>query len=165
MLIQSFLLSLQPRLLLTTVLWDYLLRHMILKHCSVILVGIEMYLLWLVLLLQSHRTLFHLNIQLIFKQIVHKCTLREVFLFNILCFVCNKEMTDAERSLIQDLGKCDFGEIHAMHKAKLEARKNMSKEEKQVCNIQFIVLKNVIINIYSFIICHFNRRWKRPTRK
>lgn len=66
-------------------------------------------------------------------------------------------MTDAERSLIQDLGKCDFGEIHAMHKAKVEARKNMSKEEKQVCNIQFIMLKNVIVNIYSFISCHFNR--------
>uniref|UniRef100_A0A3Q2WT08 DNA topoisomerase I n=1 Tax=Haplochromis burtoni TaxID=8153 RepID=A0A3Q2WT08_HAPBU len=42
------------------------------------------------------------------------------------------EMTHEERSLIQDLDKCDFGEIHAMHKAKTEARKNMSKEEKQV---------------------------------
>lgn len=41
-------------------------------------------------------------------------------------------MTHEERSLIQDLDKCDFGEIHAMHKAKTEARKNMSKEEKQV---------------------------------
>lgn len=41
-------------------------------------------------------------------------------------------MTHEERSLIQDLDKCDFGEIHAMHKAKTEARKNMSKEEKRV---------------------------------
>lgn len=61
-------------------------------------------------------------------------------------------MTDAERSLIQDLGKCDFGEIHAMHKAKVEARKNMSKEEKQVCNIQFIMLKNVIMNTVSSLV-------------
>lgn len=44
-----------------------------------------------------------------------------------------------------------------MHKAKVEARKNMSKEEKQVCNIQFIMLKNVIMNRYCFIIGHFNR--------
>lgn len=51
-------------------------------------------------------------------------------------------MTDEERALIQDLDKCDFGEIHAMHKAKVEARKNMSKDEKLVCNIQFIMLKN-----------------------
>lgn len=41
-------------------------------------------------------------------------------------------MTHEERSLIKDLEKCDFGEIHSMHKAKVEARKNMSKEEKQV---------------------------------
>lgn len=41
-------------------------------------------------------------------------------------------MTHEERSLIQDLEKCDFGEIHAMHKAKVEARKNMTKEEKLV---------------------------------
>lgn len=41
-------------------------------------------------------------------------------------------MTHEERSLIQDFEKCDFGEIHAMHKAKVEARKNMTKEEKLV---------------------------------
>lgn len=41
-------------------------------------------------------------------------------------------MTHEERSLIQELDKCDFGEIHAMHKAKVEARKNMTKEEKLV---------------------------------
>lgn len=41
-------------------------------------------------------------------------------------------MTHEERALIQDLEKCDFGEIHAMHKAKVEARKNMTKEEKLV---------------------------------
>lgn len=41
-------------------------------------------------------------------------------------------MTHEERSLIRDLEKCDFGEIHAMHKAKVEAKKNMTKEEKLV---------------------------------
>lgn len=64
-------------------------------------------------------------------------------------------MTDDERALIQDLDKCDFGEIHNMHKAKVEARKNMSKHEKLVCNIQFIMLKNVIVNSCNFIIVHF----------
>lgn len=48
-------------------------------------------------------------------------------------------MTPAEMSLIQDLEKCDFGEIHAMHKAKVEARKNMSKEDKLVCNLYYKV--------------------------
>ena len=41
-------------------------------------------------------------------------------------------MTHEERLLIQDLEKCDFGALHAMHKAKVEARKNMTKEEKLV---------------------------------
>lgn len=41
-------------------------------------------------------------------------------------------MTPEETLLIEDLEKCDFGEIHALHKAKVEARKNMTKEEKQV---------------------------------
>lgn len=43
-----------------------------------------------------------------------------------------EEMTHEERSSIKDLEKCDFGEIHAMHVAKVEARRNMSKEEKLV---------------------------------
>lgn len=41
-------------------------------------------------------------------------------------------MTNEERKLIKDLDKCDFGEIHAMHKAKVEARKQLTKEEKLV---------------------------------
>lgn len=44
-----------------------------------------------------------------------------------------QEMTLEERMLITDLNKCDFGELHAMHREKVEARKNMSKEEKLVC--------------------------------
>lgn len=63
-------------------------------------------------------------------------------------------MTDEERSLIQDLDKCDFGEIHTMHKAKVEARKNMSKEEKLVCNIQFLMVENAITDSFRFLIVH-----------
>lgn len=48
-------------------------------------------------------------------------------------FISLEEMTHDERSLIKELEKCDFGEIHAMHVAKVEARRNMSKEEKLVC--------------------------------
>lgn len=43
-----------------------------------------------------------------------------------------QEMTLEEKQLITDLNKCDFGELHAMHKQRVEDRKNMSKEEKQV---------------------------------
>lgn len=50
----------------------------------------------------------------------------------ILTVITLEEMTHEERSLIDDLEKCDFGEIHAMHVAKVEARRNMSKEEKLV---------------------------------
>lgn len=64
-------------------------------------------------------------------------------------------MTEEERSLIQKLDKCDFGEIHGMHKAKVEARKNMSKEEKLVCNMQFIKVKKVITDRFRFIIVPF----------
>ncbi|KAL4006093.1 hypothetical protein ACER0C_005806 [Sarotherodon galilaeus] len=60
----------------------------------------------------------------------HEYTTKKVFRENFFKD-WRKEMTHEERSLIRDLDKCDFGEIHAMHKAKTEARKNMSKEEKQ----------------------------------
>lgn len=51
-------------------------------------------------------------------------------------------MTHEERLLIKDLNKCNFGEYHAMHKAKVEARKNMTKEEKQVrlCLFMYLLL-------------------------
>jgi len=47
-------------------------------------------------------------------------------------------MTKAERELIVSLDKCNFNEIAHYYKLKSEERKNMSKEEKQVCSIQFI---------------------------
>ncbi|XP_049431355.1 DNA topoisomerase I, mitochondrial [Epinephelus fuscoguttatus] len=61
----------------------------------------------------------------------HEYTTKKVFRENFFKD-WRKEMTHDERSLIKDLDKCDFGEIHAMHKAKVEARKNMTKEEKLV---------------------------------
>lgn len=41
-------------------------------------------------------------------------------------------MTSEEKSLITDLNKCDFREMSDYFKAQSEARKQMSKEEKQV---------------------------------
>uniref|UniRef100_A0A673M5G7 DNA topoisomerase I n=1 Tax=Sinocyclocheilus rhinocerous TaxID=307959 RepID=A0A673M5G7_9TELE len=52
-------------------------------------------------------------------------------LMDYACFSA-QEMTLEERQLIMDLNKCDFGELNAMHKQKVEARKNLSKEEKLV---------------------------------
>ena len=57
-------------------------------------------------------------------------------------------MTHEERSLIQNLDKCDFGEIHAMHKAKVEARKNMSKEEKLVMFMLFFPSVHVYAAVF-----------------
>lgn len=41
-------------------------------------------------------------------------------------------MTSEEKSKIAELKKCDFTEMHKYFKAQSEARKQMSKEEKQV---------------------------------
>lgn len=41
-------------------------------------------------------------------------------------------MTSDEKSVITDLNKCDFSEMNEYFKAQSEARKQMSKEEKQV---------------------------------
>ncbi|GAA6227782.1 DNA topoisomerase I, mitochondrial-like isoform X1, partial [Lates japonicus] len=70
------------------------------------------------------------EVALFFAQMLdHEYTTKKVFRENFF-IDWRKEMTHEEMSLIQDLDKCDFGEIHAMHKAKVEARKNMTKEEK-----------------------------------
>ncbi|KAF1387269.1 hypothetical protein PFLUV_G00103620 [Perca fluviatilis] len=72
------------------------------------------------------------EVALFFAQMLdHEYTTKKVFRENFFKD-WRKEMTHEERSLIKDLDKCDFGEIHAMHKAKVEARKNMTKEEKLV---------------------------------
>ncbi|XP_028263769.1 DNA topoisomerase I, mitochondrial [Parambassis ranga] len=71
------------------------------------------------------------EVALFFAQMLdHEYTTKKVFRENFFND-WRKEMTNKERLLIQDLDKCDFGEMHAMHKAKVEARKNMTKEEKQ----------------------------------
>lgn len=43
-----------------------------------------------------------------------------------------KEMTSEEKSTITSLSKCDFTHMSQYFKAQTEARKQMSKEEKQV---------------------------------
>ncbi|KAL1257001.1 hypothetical protein QQF64_012546 [Cirrhinus molitorella] len=72
------------------------------------------------------------EVALFFAQMLdHEYTTKEVFRSNFFKD-WRKEMTLEERQLIMDLNKCDFGELHAMHKQKVEARKNLSKEEKLV---------------------------------
>uniref|UniRef100_A0A672PT99 DNA topoisomerase I n=1 Tax=Sinocyclocheilus grahami TaxID=75366 RepID=A0A672PT99_SINGR len=72
------------------------------------------------------------EVALFFAQMMdHEYTTKEVFRNNFFRD-WRKEMTLEERQLIMDLNKCDFGELHAMHKQKVEARKNLSKEEKLV---------------------------------
>ncbi|XP_037111329.1 DNA topoisomerase I, mitochondrial isoform X1 [Syngnathus acus] len=61
----------------------------------------------------------------------HEYTTKKVFRENFFKS-WRREMTHKEQLLIQDLDKCDFGEIHAMHKAKVEEKRNLSKEEKLV---------------------------------
>ncbi|KAL2093093.1 hypothetical protein ACEWY4_010405 [Coilia grayii] len=72
------------------------------------------------------------EVALFFAQMLdHEYTTKDVFRSNFFTD-WRKEMNLEERTLITDLNKCDFGELHAMHKSRVEARKNMSKEEKQV---------------------------------
>ena len=42
-------------------------------------------------------------------------------------------MTPEERVVITDLSKCNFNEINEHFKRESEAKKNRTKEEKQVC--------------------------------
>ncbi|XP_072551927.1 DNA topoisomerase I, mitochondrial [Salminus brasiliensis] len=72
------------------------------------------------------------EVALFFAQMLdHEYTTKEVFRDNFFKD-WRKEMTLEERTLITDLNKCDFGELHTMHRERVEARKNLSKEEKQV---------------------------------
>lgn len=56
-----------------------------------------------------------------------------------------QEMTSQEQKIIKDLDKCDFREIHKHFVDKSEARKALSKEEKQV--------KTVSNDIWDWLIC------------
>ncbi|XP_036399788.1 DNA topoisomerase I, mitochondrial [Megalops cyprinoides] len=72
------------------------------------------------------------EVALFFAQMLdHEYTTKEVFRNNFFKD-WRKEMTVEERMLITDLDQCDFGELFRMHKEKVEARRNMSKEEKQL---------------------------------
>ncbi|KAJ8271936.1 hypothetical protein COCON_G00107950 [Conger conger] len=69
---------------------------------------------------------------LFFAQMLdHDYTTKDVFRNNFFKD-WRKEMSLEERMLITDLNKCDFGEIFRMHQERVQARRNMSKEEKQV---------------------------------
>ncbi len=46
-------------------------------------------------------------------------------------------MTAKEREVITDLKKCNFNEINDHFKAQSEARKNRTKEEKQVATLRW----------------------------
>lgn len=48
-----------------------------------------------------------------------------------------QEMTSEEQEIIKDLDKCDFSEIHKYFVDKSEARKALSKEEKQVRTVYY----------------------------
>lgn len=56
-----------------------------------------------------------------------------------------QEMTSKEQKIIKDLDKCDFREIHKYFMDKSEARKALSKEEKQV--------RTVSDGIWGWLIC------------
>uniref|UniRef100_A0A8C4SRH4 DNA topoisomerase I DNA binding eukaryotic-type domain-containing protein n=1 Tax=Erpetoichthys calabaricus TaxID=27687 RepID=A0A8C4SRH4_ERPCA len=61
----------------------------------------------------------------------HEYTTKEIFRCNFFND-WRKVMTEDEKMKIADLNKCDFTEMANYFTAKTEARKNCSKEEKQV---------------------------------
>ncbi|KAJ8281210.1 hypothetical protein GJAV_G00064860 [Gymnothorax javanicus] len=72
------------------------------------------------------------EVALFFAQMLdHEYTTKEIFRNNFFKD-WRKEMNLEERKLITDLNKCDFGELFRMHQEKVQTRRNMSKEEKQV---------------------------------
>ncbi|NXO54647.1 TOP1M topoisomerase, partial [Aramus guarauna] len=64
------------------------------------------------------------------KMLDHEYTTKEIFQNNFFND-WRKEMTLKEQDIIKDLDKCDFREIHKYFVDKSEARKALSKEEKQ----------------------------------
>ncbi|NXI57306.1 TOP1M topoisomerase, partial [Chloroceryle aenea] len=64
------------------------------------------------------------------KMLDHEYTTKETFQKNFFND-WRKEMTSTEQDIIKDLDKCDFREIHKYFVDKSEARKALSKEEKQ----------------------------------
>ncbi|XP_009954837.1 PREDICTED: DNA topoisomerase 1-like, partial [Leptosomus discolor] len=64
------------------------------------------------------------------KMLDHEYTTKEIFQNNFFND-WRKEMTLKEQEIIKELDKCDFTEIHKYFMDKSEARKALSKEEKQ----------------------------------
>ncbi|NXY88440.1 TOP1M topoisomerase, partial [Alcedo cyanopectus] len=64
------------------------------------------------------------------KMLDHEYTTKEIFQNNFFND-WRKEMTSTEQDVIKELDKCDFSEIHKYFVDKNEARKALSKEEKQ----------------------------------
>ncbi|XP_074997163.1 DNA topoisomerase I, mitochondrial isoform X2 [Calonectris borealis] len=64
------------------------------------------------------------------KMLDHEYTTKEIFQNNFFND-WRKEMTSKEQKIIKDLDKCDFREIHKYFVDKSEARKALSKEDKQ----------------------------------
>uniref|UniRef100_A0A8B9FXI7 DNA topoisomerase I n=1 Tax=Amazona collaria TaxID=241587 RepID=A0A8B9FXI7_9PSIT len=64
------------------------------------------------------------------KMLDHEYTTKEIFRKNFFKD-WRKEMTPEEKSTITNLSKCDFTHMSQYFKAQTEARKQMSKEEKQ----------------------------------
>ncbi|OXB60941.1 hypothetical protein ASZ78_001519 [Callipepla squamata] len=64
------------------------------------------------------------------KMLDHEYTTKEIFQNNFFND-WRKEMTPQEQEIIKQLDKCDFREIHKYFVDKNEARKALSKEEKQ----------------------------------
>nr|XP_006634230.2 PREDICTED: DNA topoisomerase I, mitochondrial isoform X1 [Lepisosteus oculatus]XP_015209607.1 PREDICTED: DNA topoisomerase I, mitochondrial isoform X1 [Lepisosteus oculatus] len=64
------------------------------------------------------------------KMLDHEYTTKEVFQKNFF-HDWKQEMTAEEQSLIKDLSKCDFKEIHQYFEKKTEEKKAMTKEGKQ----------------------------------
>lgn len=58
-------------------------------------------------------------------------------------------MTSKEQEIIKDLDKCDFREIHKYFVDKSEARKALSKEEKQVRDVSY--------DIWDWLMCFGTR--------
>lgn len=70
-----------------------------------------------------------------FGKMLHlECTTKEVFRRNFFND-WQKEMTAEERKLIKHLDKCDFSEIHRHFMERAEARRTLSREQKQVGSV------------------------------
>jgi len=73
-----------------------------------------------------------------------KETFKPVFVYGLF-----QVMTKQEREVITDMKKCNFNELAEHFKVKSEERKNMSKEEKQVCEMFHFQLFKTVYVLYE----------------